>query len=132
MTGHIHAAPAVARALALVGLALAPSALAAQTATDSARTDSTRATALDAVVVSATRTEQTLRSLPNHVVVLDATRIAESPAQAVPELLRSIPGFTTRDFQSTYVTSPSQSIIQSAHPKRSALFLLGFYEKIMP
>ena len=47
--------------------------------------------ALDAVVVSATRTEQAFKSLPTHVVVLDATRIAESPAQAVPELLRSFP-----------------------------------------
>ena len=111
MTRLTHAKPAVARTLALLTLALAPSTLAAQARADSARTDSTRATALDAVVVSATRTEQSLKSLPTHVVVLDATRIAESPAQGVPELLRSIPGFTTRDFQSTYVASPSQSII---------------------
>jgi outer membrane receptor protein involved in Fe transport len=106
-----HAAPTVARLLLLLVLVPPPSKLAAQARPDSTRADSTRATALDAVVVSATRTEQSLKSLPTHVVVLDATRIAESPAQGVPELLRSIPGFSTRDFQSTYVASPSQSII---------------------
>ena len=106
-----HASPTAVRTLALLALAVTPSMLAAQAKSDSARTDSTRATSLDAVVVSATRTEQSVKSLPTHVVVLDATRIAESPAQGVPELLRSIPGFTTRDFQSTYVASPSQSII---------------------
>ena len=91
-----HAVPALARLLLLLVLAPAPSTLAAQSRPDSARTDSTRAAALDAVVVSATRTEQSLNSLPTHVIVLDATRIAESPAQGVPELLRSIPGFSTR------------------------------------
>ncbi|HKP15742.1 MAG TPA: TonB-dependent receptor [Gemmatimonadaceae bacterium] len=111
MTRLDNAAPAVAHTLVALALVLVPSTLAAQIRSDSTRTDSTRATALDAVVVSATRTEQSLKSLPTHVVVLDATRIAESPAQGVPELLRSVPGFTTRDFQSTFVASPSQSII---------------------
>jgi outer membrane receptor protein involved in Fe transport len=111
MTRLTAAAPTFAQAFALLSFALAPSTLTAQALADPPRADSARATALDAVVVSATRTEQSLKSLPTHVIVLDATRIAESPAQGVPELLRAIPGFTTRDFQSTYVTSPSQSII---------------------
>ena len=37
-------------------------------------------TSLDAVVVSATRTEQALKSLPMHVVVLDATKLTASAA----------------------------------------------------
>ena len=87
-------------------LLLAPLAGAAQEKTDSAR-----ARQLDAVVVSATRTEQTLRSLPVQVVVLGQPEIASSTAQTVPDLLRTIPGFTTRDFQAGIVSGPSQSIV---------------------
>jgi outer membrane receptor protein involved in Fe transport len=66
---------------------------------------------LEAVVVSATRTEQALRSLPAHVVVLDATVVENSAAQTVIDLLRTIPGFTTRDFQAGAVSGPSSSIV---------------------
>jgi outer membrane cobalamin receptor len=88
--------------------ALLPAALGAQQ-----RSDSTppAPTSLDAVVVSATRTEQALKSLPAHVVVLDATRLTATAAQTVPDLLRAVPGFTTRDFQSGLVAGPSQSIV---------------------
>ena len=89
-------------------LAVFPAALDAQERTDSAPP---RATSLDAVVVSATRTEQALKSLPMHVLVVGETRITESAAQTVPDLLRSVPGFTTRDFQSGLVAGPSQSIV---------------------
>ncbi len=75
------------------------------------KSDSARARQLDAVVVSATRTEQTLRSLPVQVVVLGQPEIARSTAQTVPDLLRNIPGFTTRDFQAGIVSGPSQSIV---------------------
>jgi outer membrane cobalamin receptor len=96
-------------------LAAAPLALGAQESTAHAqqRGDSAQAEArpLDAVVVSATRTEQALKSLPAHVVVLDATKLTSSAAQTVPDLLRSVPGFTTRDFQSALVAGPSQSIV---------------------
>jgi outer membrane cobalamin receptor len=96
-------------------VAVAPLALGAQesTAHASQRADSmqTDARPLDAVVVSATRTEQALKSLPTHVVVLDATKLTSSAAQTVPDLLRSVPGFTTRDFQSALVAGPSQSIV---------------------
>ena len=89
-------------------LTLSSGTLAAQERSDSAQT---RATSLDAVVVSATRTEQSQKSLPTHVVVLDATSLTSSAAQTVPDLLRSVPGFTTRDFQSGLVAGPSQSIV---------------------
>ena len=95
-------------ALAVAGsLALLPPALHAQQQS----ADSARATPLDAVVVSATRTEQSLKSLPSHVVVLDATNLTSSAAQTVPDLLRSVPGFTTRDFQSGLIAGPSQSMV---------------------
>ena len=89
-------------------LAAVPAALSAQQ-----RADSTppAPTSLDAMVVSATRTEQALKSLPMHVVVLDATKLTASAAQTVPDLLRAVPGFTTRDFQSGLVAGPSQSIV---------------------
>ena len=93
--------------LAAASLALLPATLAAQERADSAQSPA----ALDAVVVSATRTEQSLKSLPSHVVVLDATNLTQSAAQTVPDLLRSVPGFTTRDFQSGLIAGPSQSIV---------------------
>lgn len=62
-------------------------------------------------MVSATRTEQALRSLPMHVTVIGTPAIAASPAQTVQDLLRRIPGFTTRDFQAGLVSGPSQSIV---------------------
>ena len=103
--------------LAAASFAIFPATLAAQERSDSAQTVTAQASgaqaaaALDAVVVSATRTEQSLKSLPSHVVVLDATSLTSSAAQTVPDLLRSVPGFTTRDFQSGLVAGPSQSIV---------------------
>lgn len=76
---------------------------------DSAST--TRAKPLETVVVSATRTEQTLSSLAAQVVVLGEPAIAASTAQTVPDLLRTIPGFTTRDFQSGVVIPPSSTMV---------------------
>ena len=56
-----------------------------------------RAKPLETVVVSATRTEQSLKSLAAQVVVLGEPAIAASIAQTVPDLLRTVPGFTTPD-----------------------------------
>ncbi len=78
---------------------------------DSAGTDSLRQRALGAMVVSATRTQQAVRTLPQHVSVLDASTIVEMPAQTAADLLRAVPGFTTRDFQSGMLLGPSQSIV---------------------
>ena len=66
---------------------------------------------LETVVVSATRTEQTLNSLAAQVVVLGQPAIAASTAQTVPDLLRTIPGFTTRDFQSGVILPPSGTMV---------------------
>jgi outer membrane cobalamin receptor len=78
-----------------------------------AASDSTveRPKALGAIVISATRTEQAIRSLPSHVVVVGTPAIATSAAQTVQDLLRRIPGFTTRDFQAGLVSGPSQSMV---------------------
>ena len=100
--------------LLAASLAALPTALGAQQPADSSRlADSAHArpTALDAIVVSATRTEQALKSLPAHIVVVDGPAIQRSVAQTVPDLLRSVPGFTTRDYQSGVVAGPSQSIV---------------------
>jgi len=70
-----------------------------------------RPKALGAIVISATRTEQEIRSLPTHVVVVGRPAIALSAAATVPDLLRKIPGFTTRDYQSGLVSRPSQSMV---------------------
>ncbi|MDP9176526.1 MAG: TonB-dependent receptor [Gemmatimonadota bacterium] len=70
-----------------------------------------RARPLETVVVSATRTDQSLSSLAAQVVVLGEPDIAASTAQTVPDLLRIVPGFTTRDFQAGIVIPPSGSMV---------------------
>ena len=69
------------------------------------------ASPLEAVVVSATRSEQAVGNLPTPVRVVGTAAIASTPAGTVPDLLRSVPGFSTRDYQSGYVAGPSQSIV---------------------
>lgn len=86
-------------------------ALPASTVFAQEKPDSIKRSTLGAVVVSATRTEQAVNTLPAHVSVVGAPAIAASPAQTVPDLLRSVPGFTTRDQQSGVVAGPSQSIV---------------------
>ena len=66
---------------------------------------------LDAVVVSATRSERTVESLPSAVTVIGTPEIKASSATSVPDLLRSIPGFALRDYQSNLVSVPSRSIV---------------------
>ena len=100
----------VARRLLVVSLLALPSQrLSAQAAADSATAQ--RPKALNKVVISATRTEQEIRTLPSHVLVIDRPAIAAASAQTVQDLLRKIPGFTTRDFQSGLVSGPSQSMV---------------------
>ena len=104
----MNSRPIATRLFAIAWLTIAPIALGAQERADSAKS---APTPLDAVVVSATRTEQSLKSLPAHVVLIDATKLTASAAQTVPDLLRGVPGFNTRDFQSFLVAGPSQSIV---------------------
>ena len=95
-------------AAALMLFALPLDNVGAQSTTDSMPS---RPKPLGAVVISATRTEQTLRSLPMHVTVVGPREITASAAQTVQDFLRTIPGFTTRDFQSGLVTGPGASIV---------------------
>jgi outer membrane receptor protein involved in Fe transport len=76
------------RALLAMLVALPAGRLPAQAATDS---QVPRPKALGTVVISATRTEQELRSLPAHVVVVGRPAIVTSAAPTVPDLLRQIP-----------------------------------------
>lgn len=66
---------------------------------------------LAAVVVSATRSEQTVESLPSPVKVIGKPEIKFTSAVSVPDLLRTIPGFALRDYQSGLITLPSRSIV---------------------
>ena len=69
------------------------------------------ASPLAAIVVSATRSEQRVESLPSPVHVIGAAELKSTAASTVPDLLRSIPGFTLRDYQSGLISGPSQSIV---------------------
>ncbi len=94
------------------GAASAAILVAASAATAQVTTDSLASVKpLAAVVVSATRTNQTVGTLPVQVSVLSERTIASTPAQTVPDLLRTIPGFSTRDLQAGLVSGPSQSIV---------------------
>jgi len=66
---------------------------------------------LSTIVVSATRSEQAVGSLPSPVRVIGAPAIAATPTATVPDLLRTIPGFALRDYQSGMIAGPSQSIV---------------------
>lgn len=70
---------------------------------------------LDEVVVSVTRTGRSLRELPANVSVITEEHVKASSAQTIPDLLRHIPGFAMRDFQSSI----------TAHPSRQAPMLRG-------
>lgn len=70
--------------------------------------DTTRATLLKATVVTATRSAQTVQSVPASVAVLDMSAIRMSAAKSVADFLRVIPGFTLRDVQSALISHPSR------------------------
>lgn len=62
---------------------------------------------LDQVVVTATRTEQKLKDVPENVTVLTKEDIQLSAAQTVDDLLRQIPGFSLFRRSSSLVTHPT-------------------------
>ncbi len=70
--------------------------------------DSTRASLLQATVVTATRSAQTVQSVPASVAVFDLRAIERSTARSVADFLRVIPGFSLRDFQSSLIAHPSR------------------------
>ncbi|MCP3175749.1 TonB-dependent receptor [Desulfuromonas sp. KJ2020] len=63
----------------------------------SAGTPLAQPTEMEAVVVTATRTEQAIKTVPANVTVIDQEAIANSNAQNVVELLRSQEGIVVRD-----------------------------------
>ena len=52
---------------------------------------------MDEVVVTATRQEEELATVPANVTVITAEEITQSPAETVPELLRSVAGVLVND-----------------------------------
>jgi TonB-dependent siderophore receptor len=78
----------------LIGLLLFPG---IGTAQESKKTDDAVKT-LDEVVVSATKTVETRKDVPNAVIVIDDLDIAESPAKTLGELLANEPGVDWRTY----------------------------------
>jgi len=107
---HFDARIAVA-ALA-VFVTYGTSALGAQTqtvdTTIAARRDG-RAVLLATSTITATRTARAIRELPSSVVVLSTVDKVETAAKSVSDFLRVIPGYTTKDYQSSTVTSPANT-----------------------
>lgn len=56
---------------------------------------------LDDMVVTATRTEKTIKDLPGSVTAITRNEIEESDAKAVPELINKLPGVTVYDSSGT-------------------------------
>jgi outer membrane cobalamin receptor len=67
-----------------------------------------RVTLLDAAVVTATRTSQAVRDVPANVAVFGTADLQRSAARSVSDFLRVIPGYTTKDYQSSLVAHPSR------------------------
>ncbi len=75
------------------------------------RTDTTtskKPTMLDAAIITATRVSQSVREVPANVAVLGTPEIQRSAARTVSDFLRVIPGYTTKDYQSSIVSHPSR------------------------
>ena len=87
----------------------------AERAQTQAAPDSQFVMPMSELVVAVTRTSQLVRDLPAKVMVLNRQVIEATSAQTLPDLLRKIPGFTLRDYQSSI----------AAHPTRQAPALRG-------
>ena len=94
-------------AASLTSLLLLPAFMRAQEKPDSTATP----TPLTAVVVSATRSERSLESLPSPVTVIGTPEIKMTSAFTAGDLLRTIPGFALRDFQSALLSGPGRGIV---------------------
>ncbi|MDH3734138.1 MAG: TonB-dependent receptor [Gemmatimonadota bacterium] len=98
--GPLFRAATILAALALPALGTWP--LVAQ------EPDSTSAIPLRDLVVSVTRTSQLVGEVPAKVTILSRAEIEASPARTIPDLLRTIPGVTLRDYQSSMATHPTR------------------------
>ncbi|MDQ6886949.1 MAG: TonB-dependent receptor [Gemmatimonadota bacterium] len=80
---------------------------------DSAAADSVadrkRPVVLAPTVITATRTSQGVHDVPVNVVVFQQTDIQQSAAKSVSDFLHVIPGYTTKDYQSSLVMSNANS-----------------------
>ncbi|MGH7503402.1 MAG: TonB-dependent receptor [Longimicrobiales bacterium] len=76
--------------------------------TGSQRQGAKKVIALEELVVSATRTNQTVGTLPANVTVLTRDQIELSAARSLPDLLRTLPGLTFADYQSATAGHPSR------------------------
>jgi outer membrane receptor protein involved in Fe transport len=72
------------------------------------RADSTKVLPLDVLVVTATRTGRAVRDVPANVSVIGRETIRNSAVRTVADLLREVPGFTTRDYQSSMIAHPAR------------------------
>lgn len=99
----------ISASVALTALTSVTAALVSAQSPDSAVVQGRQAdkATLGAVVVTATRTSKPANDLPANVAVLSAEVIGTSAAKSVADFLRVLPGFTTRDFQSTLVSHPA-------------------------
>ncbi len=103
--------PVRATATALTALvAVGAFALGAQAqTTDTTNSAGKRAVLLETSTITATRTARTIRDVPASVVVLQPVDKVESAAKSVSDFLRVIPGYSTKDYQSSMVTSPANT-----------------------
>ncbi len=97
---------------ALLGLLLAPLALPgvleAQTVPDSTRP--APITKLGEIVTTASRVSELVSQSPINVTTITRKDIATTSASTVPNLLWRIPGFTMRDHQSAFASSPGRRV----------------------
>ena len=77
--------------------------------TTTIETKGKRPVLLEASTITATRTARTIREVPASVVVLQPVDKVETAAKSVSDFLRIIPGYTTKDYQSSTVTSPTNA-----------------------
>ncbi len=75
--------------------------------TQSAAEDPEKVIVLKEVVVTATRTDQTLTNIPANVTILDRAEIQRSAAQTLDDLLRKVPGFSLFRRSSSVVAHPT-------------------------
>lgn len=101
----------IAASLAVFVLVGTPtSGVSAQTRdTTSSAAGDKRAVLLETSTITATRTARTVREVPASVVVLQPIDRVETAAKSVSDFLRVIPGYSTKDYQSSLVTSPANT-----------------------
>lgn len=72
---------------------------------------SARPRQLQEVVTTAARVSQAVAESPHLVRVLDAATLTRTAGGNTPEVLRRIPGFSTRDQQAAFALSPVRSVV---------------------